>query len=140
MTRFLTYIFIVTAAMLMTAGCNGGRSKQGPAEVVEAFTQAVAGGRFEEAEGFCGKGAASDYINAYKKALSSEFKADSTAASIAAGIMSEIKVTVTRISKGKGYRTVFYTIEDAYGDRKDKVATVMNEEGEWKVTEIKDRN
>ena len=124
----------------MTAGCNGSGSKLGPAEVVEAFTQAVAAGRFEEAEGFCGKGTANDYIDAYEKALSSEFKADSTAASIAAGIMSEIKVTVTRISKGKGYRTVFYTIEDAYGDRKDKVATVMNEEGEWKVREIKDRN
>ena len=124
----------------MTAGCNGSGSKLGPAEVVEAFTQAVAAGRFEEAEGFCGKGTANDYIDAYEKALSSEFKADSTAASIAAGIMSEIKVTVTEISKGKGYRTVFYTIEDAYGDRKDKVATVMNEEGEWKVREIKDRN
>ena len=126
--------------MLMTAGCNGSGSKLGPAEVVEAFTQAVAAGRFEEAEGFCGKGTANDYIDAYEKALSSEFKADSTAASIAAGIMSEIKVTVTEISKGKGYRTVFYTIEYAYGDRKDKVATVMNEEGEWKVREIKDRN
>ena len=37
MTRFLTYIFIVSAAMLMTAGCNGSGSKLGPAEVVEAF-------------------------------------------------------------------------------------------------------
>lgn len=140
MTRFLTYIFIVSAAMLMTAGCNGSGSKLGPAEVVEAFTQAVAAGRFEEAEELCGKGAANDYIDAYEKALSSEFKADSTATSIAARILSEIKVTVTEISKGKGYRSVFYTIEDAYGDRKDKIATVRNEEGEWKVTEIKDRN
>lgn len=138
MKRFLTYGLIAGAAMMLAVGC-GNSSKQGPAEVVEAFTQAVAAGRFEDAAGLCSDGA-SEYVKAFEKALSTEFHADSTAASIAARIMAEVKVNVTEVSKGKGYRTVFYSIEDAYGDRKDKIATVKNEEGAWKVTEIRDRN
>ena len=125
--------------MVLASGCGNGNSKPGPAEVVEAFTQAVAAGRFEEAAGLCNEGAL-EYVNTYEKALSAEFKADSTDTSIASRIMSEVKVSVTEVSKGKGFRTVFYSIEDAYGDRKDKIATVRNEEGEWKVTEIRDRD
>ena len=125
--------------MMLAAGCGNGNSKPGPAEAVEAFTQAVAAGRFDEAAGLCSEGAL-EYVNTYEKALSAEFKADSTATSIASRIMSEVKVSITEVSKGKGFRTVFYSIEDAYGDRKDKIATVRNEEGEWKVTEIRDRD
>ena len=141
MNRHYIYIILVAAVCLLTVGCSGGGSKQfGPAEVVETFTQAVAAGRFEDAGLLCNEAVADQYIETYKKALTAEAKADSTATSIAARIMSEVKVTVTEVSKGKGYRTVFYTIEDVYGDRKEKIATVKNEEGEWKVTEIQDRN
>ena len=136
------YIYsILAAATLLFAGCGSSGSRQlGPAEVVESFTQAVAAGRFEDAALLCNEVVAGQYVEAYKKALTAEAKADSTATSIAARIMSEVKVTVTEVSKGKGYRTVFYSIEDVYGDRKEKIATVKNEEGEWKVTEIQDRN
>lgn len=126
---------------MLFAGCGSSGNRQlGPAEVVESFTQAVAAGRFEDAALLCNEVVAGQYVETYKKALTAEAKADSTATSIAARIMSEVKVNVTEVSKGKGYRTVFYTIEDVYGDRKEKIATVKNEEGEWKVTEIQDRN
>ena len=125
--------------MLLSVAC-GNSSKQGPAEIVESFTQAVAAGRFDEAAGQCSEEVAIDYVKAYEKAMSAEFKADSTATLIAARIMADVKVNVTEVSKGKGSRTVFYTIEDAYGDRKDKIAIVRKVEGEWKVTEIRDRN
>ena len=140
MNRLYIYSILAAATMLF-AGCGSSGNRQlGPAEVVESFTQAVAAGRFEDAALLCNEVVAGQYVETYKKALTAEAKADSTATSIAARIMSEVKVNVTEVSKGKGYRTVFYTIEDVYGDRKEKIATVKNEEGEWKVTEIQDRN
>lgn len=141
MNRLSIYTILAVTTCLICTGCGRNSSKQlGPAEVVESFTQAVASGNFEDATQLCNEAVASGYINTYRKALSKEAKADSTATSIATRIMSEVKVIVTEVSKGKGYRTVFYTIEDVYGDHKEKIATVKNEAGEWKVTEILDRN
>ena len=99
----------------------------------------MASGRTDDAMKLCDKNAMVEYIEAYEAALAKKASTDSAAASIATGILSEIEFTVTEVSRTKGVRTVFYTIKDAYGDAKDKVATVTDVEGEWKVKEINDR-
>ena len=143
MRKTITYYILGAAALAIMAGCGGkGYESLGPAEVTEAFMKAVASGRFDEAAGFCEGEMIDAYIRDYEKILSKKASADSTAASIATGILSEIGVTVTEVAKtkDKGIRMVFYTITDAYGDSKDKVATVKEVEREWKVSEIRDQN
>ena len=134
--------YIVLTAIVMTAyGCAGkGSVPLGPGETVEAFTQALASGRIEEAMELCDSIQMAGYIDGYKELLTEKSAADSAATSIATGILSELNVTVTEVSKAKGSRTVFYTIDNGYGDSKQKIATVVNVEGEWKVKDIKDRN
>lgn len=134
--------YIVLTAIVMTAyGCAGkGSVSLGPGETVEAFTQALASGRIEEAMGLCDSIQMAGYIDGYKELLTEKSAADSAATSIATGILSELNVTVTEVSKAKGSRTVFYTIDNGYGDSKQKIATVVNVEGEWKVKDIKDKN
>jgi hypothetical protein len=107
---------------------------------VEAFTKALASGRIDEAMGLCDSIQMAGYIDGYKELLTAKSVADSAATSIATGILSELNVTVTEVSKAKGSRTVFYTIDNGYGDSKQKIATVVNVEGEWKVKDIKDKN
>ena len=142
MKKIFGYCILVAA---MASACSCGRNgyeSLGPAEAIEAFMKAVVSGRFYEATGFCEGEIMDAYIKDYKKALSTKAAADSTAASIATGILSEIDVTVTEVAKtrDKGIRTVFYTITDVYGDSKDKIAIVKEVEREWRVTEIRDRN
>ena len=134
-------MMMAAALLAMAAGCGRrGTVPLGPAEVVVAFTQAVAAGRTAEAMELCDSSLMKGYIQEYAHALSDKAALDSAATSIATGILSEIRITVTDMSKAKGSRTVFYTVENIYGDHKDKIAEVKEEEGEWKVTEIRDRN
>jgi hypothetical protein len=49
------------------------------------------------------------------------------------------EVVVGETSKDKDMRTVFYTIGNGCGNKKDKIAVLKKVEGEWKITEIKDR-
>lgn len=140
MKTYLKYI-ILACIVALADGCGKkGDSPLGPAEVVDAFTKAVASGRIDQAMDLCDSIQMAGYIEEYRTALSKKAASDSTATSIATGILSELEVTVTEVSKAKDSRTVFYTIKDVYGDSKDKIATVINVEGEWKVKEIKDRN
>lgn len=134
---------MILAAAVATTVLGCGRKSSiplGPAEVVEEFVKAVASGRTDDALKLCDKDAMTEYIEAYEAVLAKKVSTDSTAASIATGILSEIEFRVTEVSKAKGVRTVFYTIKDSYGDAKNKVATVTDVEGEWKVKEINDRN
>lgn len=132
-------IVYALAAIILMTGCSGEVSL-GPAEVIETFMKAVASGRFDEAEALCGSPAMSEYMDTYRQAMGKRAASDSTATAIAAEILENLEITVTEVSKGKGSRTVFYAIEDRYGHKKEKIATLKNEEGEWKVTEIRDRN
>jgi hypothetical protein len=140
MKKLLKYI-VVAAIMMTVYGCAGkGATPLGPGETVEAFTKALASGRIDEAMGLCDSIQMAGYIDGYKELLTAKSVADSAATSIATGILSELNVTVTEVSKAKGSRTVFYTIDNGYGDSKQKIATVVNVEGEWKVKDIKDKN
>ena len=146
MNNIIKYGFIagvaigaLAAVILLTRGCSKEISMD-PEDVVEAFTKAVAAGRFEEADGLCDRNSMSGYIDTYRTAMEKRSGSDSAAVAIAAGILSDISVEVTDVVKAKGSRTVFYTIRDIYGHSKEKVATLKDEEGEWKVTEIRDRN
>ena len=141
MKKILKHMILAAAVAATVLGCGKkGSVPLGPAEVVEEFVRAVASGRTDDAMKLCDKNAMVEYIEAYEAALAKKSSTDSAAASIATGILSEIEFTVTEVSRTKGVRTVFYTIKDAYGDAKDKVATVTDVEGEWKVKEINDRN
>lgn len=140
MMRSFKYIILI-AIVALTAGCGRkGSVPLEPSEVVEEFVKAVASGRTDDALKLCDNTRMAGYIETYMEALSRKAETDSTAASIATGLLSEIEITVTEVSKAKGSRTVFYTMKDVYGDCKNKVAIVIEEEGEWKVQEIKDRN
>ena len=146
MNNIIKYGFIagvaigaLAAVILLTRGCSKNTSMD-PEDVVEAFTKAVAAGRFEEADGLCDRNSISGYIDTYRNAMEKRSGSDSAAVAIAAGILSDISVEVTDVVKAKRSRTVFYTIRDIYGHSKEKVATLKDEEGEWKVTEIRDRN
>lgn len=146
MDRILKYSFIagiaigaLAASIILTKGCSD-KTVMEPAEVVEAFTKAVATGRFEDAAALCDTSSMSGYIGTYRKVLNKRAVSDSTATAIAASILGNLEVTVNEVSKSKGTRTVFYTIADTYGHTKEKIATIKNVEGEWKVTEIRDRN
>lgn len=137
MRSFVKYLIAALPLIALAGGCSGTASD--PAEVVAAFTRAVAAGRFDEASGLCSTSMQA-YVEAFAEALDKESASDSTAAAIATGILSEMTVTVNRTEASRDIRMVFYTIEDAYGHRKEKVACLRKEEGEWKVTEISDRN
>lgn len=138
---------LATAAVVLTialyafvvSGCSS-KNTLDPSEVVETFTRAVAGGDIDEAYRLCDSLAMKDYIEGYRRAMYTKAATDSAAVSIASGILSDIKIIVLETVRSKDYRMVEYTIEDTYGHTKDKTATLKEEEGEWKVTEIKDRN
>lgn len=132
-------IIYALAAFILMTGCSGDVSS-GPAEVIDTFTKAVASGRFDEAGALCDSPAMSEYIETYRQVMEKRAASDSAATAIAAEILEKLEITVTEVSKGKENRTVFYTIEDTYGHKKEKIATMKNEEGEWKVTEIRDRD
>jgi hypothetical protein len=141
MRKTIIYYILGAVSLAIMAGCGGkGSESLGPAEVTEAFMKAVAAGKFDQAAKLCDGEMMNAYIGDYEKVLSKKAAADSTAASIATGILSEIEVTVTEVTKAKDIRTVFYTITDAYGNSKEKIATIKDVEGEWKVSEIRDRN
>lgn len=141
MRKTIIYYILGAVALAIMAGCGGkGSESLGPAEVTEAFMKAVAAGKLDQAAKLCDGEMMTAYIGDYEKVLSKKAAADSTAASIATGILSEIEVTVTEVTKAKDVRTVFYTITDAYGNSKEKIATIKDVEGEWKVSEIRDRN
>ncbi len=136
--KTLRHVIIFTAALIVAA-CGGKKSETEPADVVVMFHKSLTALDFGQAAGLCCGHGAEEYVatfeNAYKEALSKE----ASAAEIAAGMLAADEVVVGETSKDKDMRTVFYTIGDGCGNKKDKIAVLKKVEGEWKIIEIKDR-
>ena len=68
-----------------------------------------------------------------------QVKADSSAAAIAAAMLSEADFKVEDIAREGEKRHILYIMDAGNGLKKEKKATVRKEEGVWKVEQITDR-
>lgn len=134
-------ISFMAAAMLAACGRNDGRkiAEMGPEETAVEFCRAVAGGDFAGASALCDTLTMKAYIEGQEKAWSMLHKADSSAYRIAVGLLAEAEMTVEDVVKKGDERHIFLTI-GFEENRKGKLVILKKEEGEWKVTEITDRN
>lgn len=111
----------------------------GPTETVEAFCNALVSGEYDEAFSFCDSLQMQSYINNIRTAFGEAARRDSSAAAIAASILKEADIEIGETAKEQDKRLVNYTIVINEELRKDKVATMKKEEGEWKIEAITDR-
>ena len=120
-------------------GCRDAEEKEamGPEAAVETFCRAVAAGDFETAGGLCDTVSMKGYLDEWRKVWNDLQKEDSSALAIASSMLSGAEIEVIRTERNGEKRTVLYRIE-AEGNSKTRIATVKNEEGEWKVEEISD--
>lgn len=135
---FITGI-ILSLTLLQRRDKDSSDKGLGPEETVELFCRAVASGDFTGAYALCDTTAMKSYIQNCSKAWNMLLKQDSCALDIASGILSDMQIEIDDISKDGNSRSVFYTIDAGNGLSKQKVAIVRKEEGEWKVSEIIDR-
>lgn len=131
-------LFVIMFAISIFKTCTGGdrQTELGPEATLESFYSRLCTGDFDKAESLCDTLKMNGYIGTFRQVWESE---DSTVRSIASAILSEMTVTVTDIQKDGQSRTIFYELSYADGSNKEKVATLMKEEGEWKIEEITDR-
>ena len=134
-------IIAIFVSLTVLAGCTGsGKAKEmGPSETVEAFCSALISGEYEEAFSFCDSLQMQSYINNIRTAFGEAARRDSSAAAIAASILKEAEIEIGETAKEQDKRLVNYTIVINEELRKDKVATMKKEEGEWKIEAITDR-
>lgn len=132
---------LIVAAVFLAGRCGREDKKQemGPAQVVEQFCRAVAAGNFEEAGKLCMMDSMKDYINAYSALLNGISEKNGSAAAVAAGMLSEMEISISDVAKEGDRRLVFYYMSFE-GLKKEKLATLVKEDGEWKVAAITDRN
>ena len=134
-------IIAIFVSLTVLAGCTGsGKAKEmGPSETVEAFCSALISGEYEEAFSFCDSLQMQPYIDNIRAAFNEAARRDSSAAAIAASILKEAQVEIGEISKEQDKRMVNYTIIINEGLKKEKIASMKKEEGEWKIEAITDR-
>ena len=135
-----TFIAILVSLTVL-AGCTGSRKakEMGPAETVEAFCSALISGEYDEAFSFCDSLQMQSYIDNIRAAFNEAARRDSSAAAIAASILKEAQVEIDEISKEQDKRMVNYTIIINEDLKKEKIASMKKEEGEWKIEAITDR-
>ena len=130
-------LLILAVCTLITAGCFQGADKgKRPEDTVNAFYKALCSGEFEQAESHCDTLGMKSYLDIFRNAWEA---ADEDQIMAASEILKEISVTVNDIERDGQDRTVFYTLTSAEGKTKEKIATLMKEEGEWKIGQITDR-
>lgn len=130
---------VILSLTLLKRGGNDGRMELGPEETVEMFCRAVASGDFEGAYTLCDTVAMKTYIETYSKTWSTMRKQDSRSLEIASGILTDMQIIIDDVKKDGKTRSIFFRIEAGDGLSKQKAATVVKEEGEWKVLGIADR-
>ena len=105
---------------------------------MEAFNRAVTCGDWCCAEDLCDTASMREYLESYKEAWETIQRTDSSAAAIAATILSGAVLEFDKVERDGDSRNVYYTLE-ADGHTKERKAVVKKtEEGEWKVTAITD--
>lgn len=118
-------------------GEKGGKAEAGPEAVVETFTRHVAAGEFSQALALCDTSSMRVYIDDCINTWNRLQDRDSSVLSIASGLLKEAEFKVERTEKTETGRNVYYCIE-AEGCAKKKKASVIKEEGEWRVRMITD--
>lgn len=137
MRKILIFIAMATALL---AGCKGGEGKKvdmGPEAVVEAFTRHIAAGEFDQALGLCDTTSMQAYIDQCTSIWEKLEKKDSSVLAIASSLLAGADFKVEKTEKTDIGRDVYYSIE-AHGHSKGKIATLVKEEGEWRVKMITD--
>ena len=131
-------LLILTTITVLMTGCFQGREADlGPEETVETFYRALCAGDFDRAAALCDSLSMDGYIDGYGQTF---MECDSTVRTIVADILSEMTVIVTDVEKSGDNRTVFYELTTIGSCCKEKVATLIKEEGAWKIEAITDRN
>lgn len=139
MKRYIGYLLAVVSMIVLLAGCKGseGKAQAGPEDVLKEFNRAITAGDFTKAYTLCDSTTMSDYIESYREAWETLQKQDSSALAIASSILSGAVIEITASQKEDEGRTLSYTLE-ADGHSKTRKASMIREEGEWKVEKITD--
>lgn len=113
--------------------------KAGPEAVVIEFTEAMKAGDFEKAQKFCDPETMQEYLDAYMQKWEAMSIKDSSAFASTVRILGETTIEIGEVDMQDGVCFIDYTLRLDKNARKCR-ASMKKEEGEWKVTEITDRN
>ena len=128
---------LMAGAMILTGCFQKGEAALGPGETLETFYTSLFSGDFEGAESLCDTLLMKEYIGNVQDRWN---QADSSVMAIVPAILSETSLEVTDIVKNGKERAVFYELTATDGTSREKVATLSNEEGAWKIKAITDRH
>lgn len=128
----------IMTACFLTAGCSSAEKKENtPEAVVESFNRAITAGDFAAASALCDTVLMQNYLDSYREAWDVLMDEDSTALSIASAMLSGSVLEITSVEKEEKDRCVKYRL-DADGRKKERMARVRKEEGEWRIIAITD--
>ena len=113
--------------------------KAGPEAVVIEFTEAMKAGDFKKAQKFCDPETMQEYLDAYMQKWEAMSIKDSSAFASTVRILGETTIEIGEVDMQDGVCFIDYTLRLDKNARKCR-ASMKKEEGEWKVTEITDRN
>ncbi len=132
---------VAAAAMLFLSGEEKVHEtvKAGPEEVVIEFSEAMMVGDFEKAQSLCDHAAMQEHIDAYTRKWEAMSLKDSAAFASTVKILGETTIEIDEVEMQDGVCFIDYTLRLDKNARKCR-ASLKKEEGEWKVTEITDRN
>ena len=131
-------LLIAMAASVFIMGCQqNGENKLGPDDTLESFYRNLCSGAFEQAENLCDILSMEEYVNGFRLAWE---KNDSTIRTVASAILADVSIEIADTEQSGQNRTIFYKMTAADGQSKEKIATLKNEEGAWKITAIIDRH
>ena len=138
MKRILIHIAV---AAILLVGCKGGgegkKTEMSPENVTETFTRHIASGKFDQAMELCDTTSMQAYIDRCITVWESMEKNDSSALAIASSLLAGSDIKILTTEKTDIGRDVYYSIE-ADGNLKEKKATLVKEEGEWRIRTITD--
>ena len=113
--------------------------KAGPEATVIEFTEAMKAGDFEKAQKFCDPKTMQEYLDAYMQKWEAMSIKDSSAFASTVRILGETTIEIGEVDMQDGVCFIDYSLKLDKNTRKCR-AGLKKEEGEWKVTEITDRN
>jgi hypothetical protein len=116
-----------------------GTVKAGPEAVVIEFTEAMKAGDFEKAQKFCDLGTMKEYLDAYMQKWETKSLKDSASFASTVRILEQTVIEIDEVDMQDGVCFIDYTLRMDKNTRKCR-ASLKKEEGEWRVTEITDRN
>ena len=131
----------VAAAMLFLSGEDNAHetTKAGPEAVVIEFTEAMKAGDFEKAQKFCDHVTMQKYMDDYMQKWEMKSHKDSAAFASTVNLLRETTINIDEVETQDGVCFIDYTLRLDKNTRKCR-ASMKKEEGEWKLTEITDRN